>query len=459
MDLFNEAGNSSKQSLSVTELVRISHDHMRQLWREKVWISGELSNVKQYPSRHVYLTLKDQGAEVSCIMYARQAEQLARLPQDGDEVIVHALPTFYQSKGRFQLVIHTLQAQGQGKLYEDFIQLKNKLREQGWFEPEHKRAFSAYPACVGVVVSEQGAAWRDVKKTLALRYPQAQVLVFPAPAQGDGAAGKLAAAIAAASSSDCDVVLICRGGGSFEDLAAYNTLEVATAIYECQVPVISGVGHETDETIADYVADLRAATPTAAAVAAVPDQLELQSWLDEQQRRLNQAVIQATDNSYQRFDEASGRLRQAIAELVSRTSQWIKFTHQALERSCNLCLNTKQHDLAMLESRLQQRVAVLANSSSHLDSLQARLHSVLHNLLARHHQRLNNQIASLQALNPQRTLARGFALVTTADGEVLVSAAQLRHGEQATLVLQDGARHTKLGEPAARPDFLTLIHD
>lgn len=442
------------RSLTVSELLLMSRDHMKRLWNSSVWVTGELSNVRTYPSGHTYLTLKDERTEVSCVLFAQQSGQLDCQPQDGEAVALLVEPTIYPAKGRFQLIILGLRQRGQqGQLHDNFLQLKDNLRKQGWFKAERKRQLPACPTRLGLVVSLEGAAWRDVRKTLALRLPQVPVLVFPAPAQGAGASPKIAAAIAAAGTSGCDVVLVCRGGGSFEDLAAYNELTVAEAIHACPVPVVTGIGHETDETIADHVADHRAATPTAAAAAAVPDRQELLARLQELHRRLAAGTTRCLNDASQRADDTATELRQIAGEWSYRTSHALETAERVLATTLHDQLRAHHKRLQEAFRTIQRHLELLANSGQHIRSLARRLLGATHNEISRRQASHANLVARLQALNPKHTLARGFALVLDQHGSLLVSAAP-EVPQAATVVFADGARQAQLGDKAAMPTFL-----
>ncbi|MGA0844823.1 MAG: exodeoxyribonuclease VII large subunit, partial [Arenicellales bacterium] len=236
------------------------------------WVAGELSNVTRAASGHWYFTLKDAGAQVRAVMFRGRAQYVDFSPREGDKVEVRATVGLYAARGDFQLNVENMRRAGVGNLYEAFLRLKSKLAAEGLFDQERKRALPVFPRTIGVVTSPQAAALRDILTALRRRVPHIQIVLYPTAVQGDGSAEKIAAAIQAASDrSECDLLLVCRGGGSLEDLWSFNDERVARAIFYCAVPVISGVGHETDVTIADFVADLRAPTPTAAAeLAATP---------------------------------------------------------------------------------------------------------------------------------------------------------------------------------------------
>ncbi|MDO8311439.1 MAG: exodeoxyribonuclease VII large subunit, partial [Sideroxyarcus sp.] len=245
-----------------------------------LWVRGEISNFVNAASGHWYFSLKDEAAQVRCVMFRHKSQYLDFKPANGMQVEVLALASLYEARGDFQLTLDKMRPAGLGALYEAFERLKSKLEGEGLFEAWRKRDLPLLPRQIGIVTSLQAAALRDVLRTLANRMPNVPVLLYPAPVQGEGAAQKIAQAIRTASQrAECDVLIVCRGGGSIEDLWAFNEEAVARAIAASHIPVVSGVGHETDFTIADFVADMRAATPTAAAQAVVPDRQELQQRL------------------------------------------------------------------------------------------------------------------------------------------------------------------------------------
>ncbi|MFZ2359370.1 MAG: exodeoxyribonuclease VII large subunit, partial [Anaerolineae bacterium] len=244
-----------------------------------VWLQGEVSNFVRATSGHCYFTLKDERAVLACVMWKQDAQRLARLPQNGQQVLVHGYVSVYESQGKMQFYADALELAGVGRLYQEFEALKAKLAAEGLFDPEHKRPLPAWPQRIAVVTSPRAAALRDILRTLALRYPAVEVLLAPSAVQGAEAPAQIVAAIELlndwhAGVEPIDVIIVARGGGSIEELWAFNDEQVARAIAASSVPVVSGVGHETDFTLADFAADLRAPTPTGAAAAAVPDRLE-----------------------------------------------------------------------------------------------------------------------------------------------------------------------------------------
>ncbi|MEI7447584.1 MAG: exodeoxyribonuclease VII large subunit, partial [Burkholderiales bacterium] len=271
-----------------------------------VWVSGEISNLTRAASGHWYFSLKDATASVRAVMFRGRNQHVPFVPANGDRVEVRAQVSLYEARGDFQLNVEQMREAGAGDLFQQFLRLKARLEAEGLFDEDRKRPIPPAPRCVGVVTSPQAAALRDVLTTLARRAPQVPVVLYPASVQGAQAPGELVRAVKAAGArGECDVLLLVRGGGSIEDLWAFNDEGLARAIAACPIPVISGVGHETDFTIADFVADLRAPTPTGAATRAVPDVGELRGALERDRRRLVLAWQRRLEQAEQRLDLAT----------------------------------------------------------------------------------------------------------------------------------------------------------
>ncbi|MGH7248369.1 MAG: exodeoxyribonuclease VII large subunit, partial [Pseudomonadota bacterium] len=275
-----------------------------------IWVEGELSNLSRPASGHLYFSLKDSAAQVRCALFRNRANLLRFKPVDGLHVLARARVSLYEARGDYQLIVEHMEEAGHGALQRAFEELKQKLAKAGLFDAEHKRPLPAIPRTIGVVTSPSGAALRDILSVIRRRYALAQVIVYPAPVQGEGAAQKIAAMIRAASvRAECDVLIVSRGGGSLEDLWAFNEEVVARAIYGSAIPVVSAVGHEIDYSIADFAADKRAPTPTAAAQMVVPGKLELQASLDKTAAALADAILSALTTHRRQLGHLSVRLR------------------------------------------------------------------------------------------------------------------------------------------------------
>jgi exodeoxyribonuclease VII large subunit len=407
-----------------------------------VRVRGEIAGFTRAASGHWYFTLKDDRAQVRCAMFRGRNQLAGFTPRDGDEAEVLAQVGLYEPRGEYQLTVEALQRSGLGRLYERFLQLKERLQAEGLFGG--KRRLPAFPRTVGVVTSLQAAALRDVLTTLARRSPQAAVIVYPVPVQGEGAGDRIAAMLQTVSRrGEVEVVLLVRGGGSIEDLWAFNEEAVARAIRACAVPVVVGVGHESDVTIADLAADLRAPTPTAAAEMAAPDRAALLRAVDERLAQLRRL--------------ARGRLQQAQQRLdyCQRTLAGPRAPVQALEARVNALALRAVHALsrriAGLHRGSDELRARLRRASPRIESGAARLQrraSVLaagaRQLLHGRQARLQTLEARLQALDPQAVLARGYALVTDARGGVVTDAARLAVGERLGLRFSRGGARARV---------------
>jgi exodeoxyribonuclease VII large subunit len=367
----------------------------------QVWVQGELSNLARPSSGHWYFSLKDRDAQLRCAMFRARNGQCRFTPREGQAVVAYGRVSLYEPRGDYQLLIEHLDDAGMGALQRAFDELKARLAAEGLFAIERKRELPLVPRCIGVITSPTGAAVRDVLHVLARRFPAAAVLVYPVPVQGAAAAPAIVAALdLACARAECDVLILARGGGSLEDLWAFNDERVARAIHRCTIPVVTGIGHEIDFTIADFVADLRAPTPSGAAELVAPDG---RAWL----HKLSQIGA--------RF--AAGMRRQLQHE------------------------NTR---FAGLMRRLQQTHpgVRLAHYSQRLDELEGRLQFALQAGLAGHAARLESAARALQGISPLATLGRGFAVITrSADGALVTSAGQLSVGETFDAALAQGSLH------------------
>jgi exodeoxyribonuclease VII large subunit len=403
-----------------------------------LWVAGEISNFTRAPSGHCYFSLKDAQSQVRCVFFRHKAAMLDFQPANGMQVEVRAAPTLYEARGDFQLGVETLRRAGLGLLFEAFERLKKKLAQEGLFDAERKRPIPAFPRAIGLVTSPAAAALRDVLTTLRRRMPAIAVILYPAPVQGEGAAERIAAAIRAASSrAEVDVLVICRGGGSMEDLWAYNEEVVARAICECPVPVVTGVGHETDFTIADFVADLRAPTPTAAAAAVSPDRVELAARLSELAGRLSRGLRRAVERRMQFVDYLGKRLIHPGERIATRLDQ---LTHlrarlgSVLRHRVDLAMQS----LRMLQSRSENARPDLVGLESNRSTLAERLRSAAALHLERRARSVSGLAAHLAHLNPRAVLERGYSIVTTEDGTIVRDAERLQLGQRVSLAFAKG---------------------
>jgi exodeoxyribonuclease VII large subunit len=364
---------------------------------QDVWVQGEISNFSRPASGHLYFTLKDAGAALKCVMWRNAAARQTFIPRDGDAVEAHGAISVYEVGGQYQLYADVLRPTGEGRLYQEFLRLKARLEAEGLFDPTRKRSIPKWPRRIGIVTSPTGAALRDMLNTLRRRFPLAEVILAPTPVQGDEAPPGVAAALKALNALDPDVILVARGGGSIEDLWAFNDERVARAIAVSGAPVITGVGHETDFTIADFVADLRAPTPTAAAELATPNRDDLQVGLAELLARLERTSQAALAGQRWRLNDLHGRLR------------------------------------------LHSPQASLRSDRQRLDELARRAEVKIRHAMQLRAARLSGLEQRLNTLNPLAVLARGFAVVSHPDGQIVRSISQVHSGAALHVQVEDGA--------------------
>lgn len=403
------------------------------------WVSGEISNFTRAASGHWYFTLKDDAAQVRAVMFRGRAQYVDFSPREGDKVEVRALVTLYAPRGDYQLNVEAIRRAGVGNLYEAFLRLKEKLNAEGLFDPERKRELPLFAKTIGIVTSPQAAALRDILSTLRRRAPHVQVVLYPAPVQGEGAAQKIAQAIATASArAECDVLLVCRGGGSIEDLWSFNEEAVARAIAACAMPVVSGVGHETDFTIADFAADLRAPTPTAAAELAAAPRADWLAALEAHADDMTRALRRQLADTAQSLDWLTRRLVSPAA-YISRERLKLQSLQTRLMHATHTPLNQARYALAHLQTRLLAQLPDTVPLRTHVNDHARRLGAQMGVLQARRRQSLALLAAQLELLNPQRTLERGYAMVVDAKGKIVRNPKDLRPRETVTVRLAEGA--------------------
>lgn len=423
--------------LSVSELNRLTRLALERDF-PLLWVAGELSNFTQAASGHWYFTLKDEQAAVRCAMFRNRNQFVDWRPANGMHVEVRAQPTLYEPRGEFQLSVEVMRRAGLGALYEAFARLKEKLEREGLFDPARKRPLPPYPRTVGIITSPKAAALRDVLTTLARRWPAARVILYPTPVQGEGAGGRIAAALdIAGARGECDVLLLVRGGGSLEDLWAFNEEVVARAIAACPIPVVSGVGHETDFTIADFVADRRAPTPTGAAQLATPDAAELAQHLAHLKRRLDMDLGRRLTTLAQRLDGLAQRLRHPAERLAQQRRHLAQLARRlALAQAARFTV--LRQTLRHLQTRLRAALPRPERQRRQLDALAQRLARASSLLLERRRTRLAALAAHLQHLNPEAVLARGYSIVRRADGHIVRASHELSIGSAVEITLAQG---------------------
>lgn len=386
---------SAPRILSVSDLNRMAREVLEQSF-PLFWIGGEISNLTRAASGHWYFSLKDNSAQVRCVMFRGRNSYLDWTPKEGDKVEARAVVTLYEARGDFQLTIEFLQRAGLGALFEAFEKLKAKLQAQGLFDPTFKQSLPSHPQQIAIVTSPDAAALHDVLTTLKRRMPGIPIIIYPTPVQGKGAANQIANAINLASErAECDVLIICRGGGSMEDLWQFNEEVVAHAIVNCRIPTVSGVGHETDFTICDFVADVRAATPTAAAELVSPSRAMLLA-------KLNQLTDQFNKN---------------IQTLLSQRGQMLDY----------------------LAKRLISPVQQVEHQKQQISQIAYRLSMAIQKQLQNKQNSLHQLNQNLQHLNPNAVLTRGYAFAENKQGQIINSANQLSVGDDIKLTFGIGS--------------------
>lgn len=413
----------------------------------QVWVRGEISNFTKAASGHWYFTLKDEAAAVRAVMFRSRAQAVGFVPRAGERVELRAGVTLYQARGDYQLQVEAMRRAGQGDLHEAFLALKAKLGGEGLFDAERKRPIVAMPRAVGVVTSLAAAALRDVLSAMARRAPHVRVIVYPAPVQGADAAARLCQALGAAIvRNEVDTLLLVRGGGSLEDLWSFNDEALARVIAASSIPVISGVGHETDFTIADFVADLRAPTPTAAAELSC---LARQACLD----RVDAALLGMAVQQRRWFERAALRLDRAVGMLVSpqerleRQNERLQSLKQRLARAAAGQQRSQAARLEMAEARLSHRRPDVGALRRELRAAVNRLSACAPHLLSVRRSRLASAQQTLEALNPRGILDRGYAIVRDDQGALVKNALDLNKGDRLVLELARGGADVEVIRP------------
>jgi exodeoxyribonuclease VII large subunit len=435
-----------EEILTVSALARNVRDLLEHRY-PLLWVAGEISNCVRAKSGHLYFSLKDEMAQVRCVMFRNRGQYLDWEPREGLRVEVRALVTLYEARGDFQLNVESMRLAGQGALFEAFLRLRDKLDQEGLFDAAHKKPLPAYPQRIGIVTSLQAAALRDVLTTLARRNPSIPVVVYPAPVQGEGAAQQLAAAIAAATRrNECDVLILCRGGGSIEDLWAFNDEGLARAIYACPIPVVTGIGHETDFTIAEFVADRRAATPTAAAELASPARAELIAGLRQLRQSLLRQMQLALETRAQRVDSTAARL-QSPADRLAASSMRIGAARMRLGAALALCTRNAEWRLSHATRRLAAAMPNLGVLQHRIAQLETALRRATPQRLAALGENLTRLSLGLAHLDPAAVLERGYAIARRQDGSVVRASAALRPGDPLELSFARGGATVRVEKP------------
>ena len=434
--------NASKGPVvfTVSQLNRQSKE-LLETYLHRVQVSGEISNLARPNSGHWYFTLKDQRAQVRCAMFKSRSQSVKFSPKEGDQVLIHASVSLYEARGDYQLIVDKMESAGEGALKIAFEAMKERLNQQGYFNQEYKKPIPAHPKHIGIVTSQTGAAVKDIISVLKRRFPALPISIYPAQVQGSLAAGQIVQAIDRANrDAICDVLIVGRGGGSLEDLWPFNEEIVAQCIFNSTIPIISAVGHEVDTSISDFVADLRAPTPSAAAELVSPDRFE---WLGRFEQ-LQRQMIRSMQNrlNAQRFQvlQLVKRLRHPKDKL-QENMQRLDMAELKLNNAIQRRLQLNQQKLINVSARLQQhkpdkRLALL---QQHTQQLKQRLELAIKQQITLLQQKLGRQAEVLNAVSPLSTLSRGYAIVTTDLGVAVTNSEQVQTGDTLHAQFHQGA--------------------
>ncbi|WP_216829445.1 exodeoxyribonuclease VII large subunit [Alkalihalobacterium elongatum] len=434
---------SNENILSVTEVTRyIKRQFENDDVLQNVWIRGELSNFKHHNRGHMYFTIKDEQARMQAVMFAGNNRFLKFKPEDGMKVLIRGEITVYEAYGQYQMYAREMQPDGVGSLYMAYEQLKEKLEIEGLFAPHLKKPLPNYAMRIGIATSPTGAAIRDIITTIKRRFPIANITLLPVLVQGEGAAPSIVKAIRQANEVDMfDVLIIGRGGGSIEELWAFNEEAVARAIYHSAIPIISAVGHETDFTIADFVADIRAATPTAAAELAVPELKELVKAIDLQKLRLRRALMEKIDREKQRLN----RLQKSYAfrypqQLVHQKEQELDRLYDRLEREMRRLLDKRTEQVNQLTKDIMRNhpEAKVVEARQQSIFLREQLLRNMKWLLKEKQNKFQNQVQTLEVLSPLRMMERGYSLAFNDRDQLVKSITDVTKNDEVKIRVMDG---------------------
>ncbi len=434
------------------------------------WLQGEISNLSCPASGHWYFSLKDDKGQIRCALFRLNQRNIKFNPEDGMQVLLHAGVTLYEARGDFQLIVKHIEPLGVGQLQRAFEQLKNTLRNEGLFDVVHKKPLPLAPNTIGVISSSNGAVIRDIIKVLNQRYPYAKILLFDSVVQGEGSAEKLTQALKIADESNrCDVLILARGGGSLEDLWAFNEELLVRAIFATKTPLISAIGHETDTTIADFVSDVRAPTPSSAATLATPDRLELLSNLNKLRQNLSQLSQQILNNYQyqlkqlslstsnlerqlnllaQRLDGLNTHLNHQIQTKINlNRGKLATLFEQLKQHSPSVSIQHKQQLSTLFKIQLKQNVRrLITQQYARLTRLDSQLKNIIHSSIQQQQNKLANHVLGLEHLSPLSTLSRGYSITTLDNNQVLQSIDAVKIGTSITTIMTDGKIYSNVKE-------------
>ncbi len=423
-----------------------------------IWVEGEISNLARPASGHVYFTLKDSGAQVRCALFRQNAQRVRQALKDGLAVKVRGKVSLFEGRGDYQLILDTVEPAGDGALRLAFDALKEKLSSEGLFSNDRKVALPAHPQRIGIVSSPTGAVIRDIISVFRRRAPQVELTLIPTAVQGREAINQIVRGIRLADAGGFDAIILARGGGSLEDLWCFNEEAVARAIAACVTPIVSAVGHETDVSISDFVADVRAPTPSAAAELLAPDSSDLQRRLESLQRRLLMRIQNRLAHDRLRLDGLTKRLRHP-GERLRQQAQRLDDLDMRMRRAFEQRLNLRKHRLAQLETRLagQHPGRTLAMLRQRIEGLAERLPRAMRDGLKARRVQLNNQMQTLHIVSPLATLSRGYSILLDERGQAVRRAEQTRTGQRLTAKLGEGELQVRVEDNHLTPVTLSLL--
>ena len=441
---------NSRSAISVSELNRQVKTLLEQ-GLARLWVEGEISNLARPASGHLYFSLKDESSQIRCAWFRQRQRGPTINLKNGDQVLAFGRVSIYEARGDYQLIVEQLEEAGEGELRRRFEALKKKLSDEGLFDEQLKQDLPELPERIGVVTSPSGAAVRDIITVLKRRFPSIPVVIYPTLVQGETAAELISEAIVTAvSRNECDVLIVARGGGSLEDLWSFNEEIVARAIHDCPIPIVSAVGHEVDFTIADFVADVRAPTPSGAAELVVPDQAEWLRSLSATAARIALLGRRYLEEKFQTVDWLSRRLTQGSpAAIVARQSDWLRNLQQILTGAIRHDLATRGRNVENIRFRLLQRSPAIGvqQSMQRLSTLQQRLSGFGTSAVDRLNVRLRLAARALDAVSPLATLDRGYAIVSDEEtGAILTDAAKIKTGSGIRAQLAHGTLQATVNE-------------
>lgn len=431
---------------AITKYIKYKFDQDPHLLN--VFIKGEISNFKRHSSGHLYFALKDDKGVLSAMMFKSSANQLSFNPKEGDQVLVEGRIGVYESRGAYQIYVQSMQLDGVGLLYEKFEALKKELAEKGYFDQEHKLSIPKYPKKIAVLTASTGAAIRDICSTLDKRYPLTEQVLMSTLVQGKGAKDNIINNIKEADSMGVDVIIVGRGGGSIEDLWSFNEREVVEAIYHCKTPVISAVGHETDTTLSDFVSDVRAATPTQAAVIATPDINALYQLISNARQYLTKHITQSIQQDKHKLKQLSSYYKLKTPSLLyDQETQKLDELQKQLSRNLEQTVTRNNHKLDILQNKL--RITPIYNKTfqfrqdfDRLNMLQTQL---VNRIISQKRQALTSKLAQLDALSPTQIMLRGYSIIEK-DDKIITSKNDLKIDDDITINLKDGKINANVKE-------------